>query len=590
MPRVYQVTLPASIQRVLTSVEQIVSLEFTAAPLHCLGVRTHAERLVFWIVLPLALVAGTLVLACVRLALHLAASGATCRLPSWAKLVEVAAPTVLKVLFVTYPIVTTVAFESFPCTGDYGAVGRWLTADVSIRCDSQAYRQLGAVAWIAIAIYPVGLLVSYALLLLRAREAIVSSSPTPLSQALAFLHREYRPNFWWWELVDMLRRLLLVGFAVVVLPGSINQLALALLLALLCLVLQLQAAPFRILSDGYLATGASFFLVLLLASCIVLKTAALTELPGVRERLSPSLASDYSVRGIVLSAALLLSIIGSLLLGTLLLSQQVAAARARRLFDERIADARRLRDRTSHKEVLAPLLHSVEEDYHLFLSHVWSTGQDQMRVVKQRLREMLPEVRVFLDVDDLEEIGDLERYIDDSAAILVFCSAGYCESRNCMRELCHAVAKGVPLVALLEEAGRDGAPDEAGFRRAIVAADARRTKWEMAVEPVGAALGDALFAQPALEWNRLGVFQDVTMRLIAERLLPADVGPTHLPGEAAAELTATPEGAHVARTRPATRATRTSAARATSSGCSSSAAPRRASCARCSAGARRCSR
>ena len=140
---------------------------------------------------------------------------------------------------------------------------------------------------------------------------------------------------------------------------------------------------------------------------------------------------------------------------------------------------------------------------------VWGTGQDQMRVVKQRLREMLPEARVFLDVDNLEEIGDLERYIDDSAAILVFCSAGYCESRNCMRELCHAVAKGVPLVALLEEAGRDGAPDEAGFRSALVAADARRVKWEMAVEPAGAALGDALFAQPALEWNRLGVFQDV---------------------------------------------------------------------------------
>ena len=84
------------------------------------------------------------------------------------------------------------------------------------------------------------------------------------------------------------------------------------------------------------------------------------------------------------------------------------------------------------------------------------------------------------------------------------------------------------------------------FRRALIAANALRAKWEMAVEPAGAALGDALFAQPALEWNRLGVFQDVTMRLIAERLLPADVGPTHLPGEAAAELTATPEGAHEA--------------------------------------------
>ena len=38
---------------------------------------------------------------------------------------------------------------------------------------------------------------------------------------------------------------------------------------------------------------------------------------------------------------------------------------------------------------------AVESDgYHLFLSHVWGTGQDQMRIVKQRLLEMLPSLKV----------------------------------------------------------------------------------------------------------------------------------------------------------------------------------------------------
>ena len=46
----------------------------------------------------------------------------------------------------------------------------------------------------------------------------------------------------------------------------------------------------------------------------------------------------------------------------------------------------------------------LAEYYHLFLSHVWGTGQDQMRIVKQRLLEMMPDMagHVFLDVDDLE--------------------------------------------------------------------------------------------------------------------------------------------------------------------------------------------
>ena len=51
-----------------------------------------------------------------------------------------------------------------------------------------------------------------------------------------------------------------------------------------------------------------------------------------------------------------------------------------------------------------------------------------MRIIKQRLLEMLPDVRVFLDVDDLEEIGDLEGYIDRTTTILVYCSKGYFQS------------------------------------------------------------------------------------------------------------------------------------------------------------------
>ena len=36
--------------------------------------------------------------------------------------------------------------------------------------------------------------------------------------------------------------------------------------------------------------------------------------------------------------------------------------------------------------------------FHLFLSHCWADGgQDAMRIVKQRLKEMIPEVKVFLE-------------------------------------------------------------------------------------------------------------------------------------------------------------------------------------------------
>ena len=66
----------------------------------------------------------------------------------------------------------------------------------------------------------------------------------------------------------------------------------------------------------------------------------------------------------------------------------------------RRARVRLLRCKWTHDPLsLAPL---ADGHYHVFLSHAWITGQDPMRVVKQRLGEMLPGVAVFLDVDDLQ--------------------------------------------------------------------------------------------------------------------------------------------------------------------------------------------
>ena len=77
--------------------------------------------------------------------------------------------------------------------------------------------------------------------------------------------------------------------------------------------------------------------------------------------------------------------------------------------------------------------------HHIFLSHCWSSAQDQMRVIKQLLKEVLPGVRVFLDVDDLDNIARLEEEIRASLSVLIFVSRGYFESKNCLREFATAL-------------------------------------------------------------------------------------------------------------------------------------------------------
>jgi len=88
--------------------------------------------------------------------------------------------------------------------------------------------------------------------------------------------------------------------------------------------------------------------------------------------------------------------------------------------------------------------------YHLFLSHIWRTGQDQVAVIKRQLQLSLPGVRIFLDVDDLSDISALETYIEKSTVVLIFLSQGYFVSTNCLREVRSSAKEGKPLVLVHE--------------------------------------------------------------------------------------------------------------------------------------------
>jgi len=86
--------------------------------------------------------------------------------------------------------------------------------------------------------------------------------------------------------------------------------------------------------------------------------------------------------------------------------------------------------------------------WHLFLSHVWGTGQDQCATIKRQLCLLLPGASIFLDVDDLQDIGDLEAYVDATAVVMIFVSKGYFKSRNCLREAQAAVERAKPLALM----------------------------------------------------------------------------------------------------------------------------------------------
>ena len=90
------------------------------------------------------------------------------------------------------------------------------------------------------------------------------------------------------------------------------------------------------------------------------------------------------------------------------------------------------------------------------IADVWSTGQDAVATIKRQLQRLMPGVRIFLDVDDLEDVDALERYVEESAVILMFLSWGYFASRNCLREVVAALEKSKPYLFVHEANSKKG--------------------------------------------------------------------------------------------------------------------------------------
>ena len=233
--QVYEVFLPADVRAVLQQLRIIISLGIEGVPLACIGADGYVRRLLLWTVGPLVLVA----LIIIANVLNEAVRRRTCI--SLGTLFRRVTPSVLRLAFLVYPIVTNVAFEAYSCfTFEDGR--SWLITDVAIECNTPPHDEARALASLAITIYPVGLFLLNALLLFCARTAILSAQPTALSRSLSFLHSEYEPNFFWWELMEMGRRFVLVGLLVVwpFAQGSIMQLATANLVSMVYLALQVQ--------------------------------------------------------------------------------------------------------------------------------------------------------------------------------------------------------------------------------------------------------------------------------------------------------------------------------------------------------------
>ena len=306
-----------------------------------------------------------------------------------------AVPIDLFVAFVLCPTVSKGIFDTWDCTkyeldGATGDVRTFLNADLQIVCGGndypEEYNTITTIAYFFLLLWPIGMPLIFFLVLFPNREALRQRRSTRMVQATAFLHKEYDPTFYWWEIVTLSQRLVLTGWVLLIpVENEIWRFCFGLLTAFGYLSLLQFVQPYKSKGFNTLAIAAQFSLV-----CVFLG--------GAFIKLFSADANENNEDNVLLIVCIMVAfnffvLVMFLTLAAYEFSTSFVLPSVRLVATGQVPE----------------LGLSSGLQYNLFLSHIWSSGQDQMATVKRELQLLLYGVRIFLDVDDLEEIGQLDR-------------------------------------------------------------------------------------------------------------------------------------------------------------------------------------
>jgi hypothetical protein len=147
-------------------------------------------------------------------------------------------------VFLLYPMLTNKIFEVFLCRdlGPNTSPASVLYADYTVDCDETAtLRWLGGGALVLL--WPIGLPAGlfYAM---HARRAKILAGDEATLRTFAFVLGDYKPTHWYWEVVELSRKLIMSGLLGLVGRGSIGQAVIAVVLAFSFFAIALKHQPF----------------------------------------------------------------------------------------------------------------------------------------------------------------------------------------------------------------------------------------------------------------------------------------------------------------------------------------------------------
>ena len=332
--------------------------------------------------------------------------------------------------------------------GDAEGGATWLEVYPSVECDSEVHRSLRAWSVVSVAIYAGLVPLLYLLLLVRNADAISVGGSTKNARALRTLTSGYdcrRAMARNWELLEFLKIQVLTSWACLVERGTSAQALFGLGCSFAFLLAFLLVRPLRHWHNHVFGAFCLLLQSFSLACVLLLKVQ--TWLP-VEAEADPVLRQLRSGED-----NLLLFFDVSLWLVFLMLGLSACLGYA--FFTKPLGT---LKWHSNDLEVANELpqpdkLHT----HHVFLSHNWKSGQDQTHALKVHLREMIPRLKCWLDVEEEFTVESLPECVAAARVFLCFLSDGYMQSANCRRELEAAMAQQKPMVIVVESDPKRGA-------------------------------------------------------------------------------------------------------------------------------------
>lgn len=198
------------------------------------------------------------------------------------------------VIFFCYPTVCIVSFAAFICTAMTPDT-TVLDMDDAVICESSSHIRIQIASYIVIAVVAIGLPITLYIVLSRKSAAYSETANKTTAKRIAleldvevstveyvirditigrqfsFLMDAFKPRYLYWESMDMLRKLCLVGLVLIVGRGTIAQLSTAIILSFSFFALHIKTWPYKVHADNMFRAATELHVFICILVALVMK-------------------------------------------------------------------------------------------------------------------------------------------------------------------------------------------------------------------------------------------------------------------------------------------------------------------------------